>query len=279
MNNVNQKIKTHPFSIVDSHCHLTLIENHHATLHQELEHISLHDMYLLDVGIEPHDLEYRKITFSKYKHIYFSVGLHPNYCEKYTVKQVESVLHQAIPHADAIGECGLDWFIKKSNPTKQREIFQVHLTMAFEYKKPLIIHSRGSLEDIIHEINIFYKKNNINIQSEQYNKYPIGVIHCFSGTKEQAQQCLELGFYISFTANISYKKNIHLQEIIKTIPKNKLLLETDAPYLSHQKIRSEINHPKNMPLLYETVAALQLLDMENVVQNTKANLFHFLQMN
>ncbi len=281
MNNVNKQIDTCTnslsFPIIDSHCHLTLTEKYHPTLHRDLEYLSSKEMYLLDIGIEPKDLEQRKQKFSKYQHIYFSIGLHPNYCENYTAQEIEPLLHKAIPTADAIGECGLDWFAQRASKEKQKDIFRLHLSMAFEYNKPLIIHSRDSLEDILYEIDTFYKTHAIDIQDPQYSQYPIGVIHCFSGTKEQAQHCLDLGFYISFTANISYKKNILLQEVIKIIPTDTLLLETDAPYLSHQKIRSEKNHPKNMPLLYETVAALQLTDIHSLVQCTKQNLLHFLR--
>lgn len=262
-------------AIIDSHCHLSLVEEKDNSLHQFLHLYTTKDLCLLDVGLEPGDFALRKKKFGKYKKIYFSLGLHPNYTQSYDPDQLKQELQNYSARADAIGECGLDWHHQKADRETQRKIFRVHLEAALEHRKPLIIHSRNSLSDILSELEQFLAERKISCICDP--EKGSGIMHCFSGSWEQAQRCLELGFYISFAANISYKKNEALRDILARIPENRLLLETDAPYLSHQKIRGSMNHPGNMPLLYETAAAIKGISSETLVCHLKNNLHRLIE--
>ncbi len=256
-------MEAHP--VIDSHCHLFLLKEKFPSLKKDLSLLQDQGLLLLDVGLEPQDIWKRKEEFASFSKIFFSAGLHPNYCKLYSEQSLRENLKETIPHASAIGECGLDWYHMNSDKETQKRMFTIHLEAAATYHKPLIIHARDSLSDLIAHV-------------KEFKEDVIAVQHCFSGNEKELDQCLELGFYVSFTANISYKKNTELLKLASTVPEDRLLLETDAPFLSHQSIRGSTNHPKHIPLLYQSLAEAKNCPVDFLYKIVEQNLLRMLNI-
>src|SRR3989338_8767658 len=178
-----------------------------------------------------------------YENIFAAIGIHPH-----SAADIREEDFQRIPgflknkKVIAIGEVGLDYYRNLSPPDKQRDLFYRFIGLSLETQLPLIIHSREAEADTIALLKTAAGEN---IK---------GVVHCFSGSQDFCRQCLELGLYISFTCNITYKKSDALRELVKYVPSDKLLLETDCPYLSPEGLRGKRNEPANVRLLAQFIA-------------------------
>ena len=168
--------------------------------------------------------------------------------EIYELMEYESMI--------AIGEIGLDYYRNLSEPETQKNVFKELMEVAQDLDKPVIIHNRDADADIIEIIS-----NYPNVQ---------GVAHCFSSTLETAQAFLELGYYISFSGNITYK-NSHLPEVAKSIPLDRLVVETDSPYLSPEPDRGKTNEPSRIIHTISKLSEIYDLSFEEIAKHTYDN--------
>ena len=162
----------------------------------------------------------------------------------------------------AFGETGLDYFYKRSEKKDQIIAFEKHVEFSISEKIPVIIHTRDADDDTISIIKKYYKKTNF-------------LIHCFTGNLEFAKNLLNLNCLISFSGIITFKKSNDLRNIVKYVPLEKMLIETDSPYLSPDPFRGKSNEPANVKIVAETVASIKQISFEQVATSTTANFNNF----
>ncbi len=193
--------------------------------------------------------------------VYASVGVHPNdagVMNDETLREIR--LLASNPKVVAFGETGLDYYWKQTKPDVQHAAFIKTIELAAEFNKPVIVHNRDAHEDVI------------SILTESKKKYPelSGVMHCFSGGREYLGQVSGLGFYISFAGNVTYKKS-NLPELLPLVPADRLLIETDAPFLSPVPFRGKRNEPAYIPYIAEKIAGYLNVDIQSLSELTSNN--------
>ena len=218
--------------IIDSHCHL-----HDEKFLTDLDNVLLsakesNITHFIDIGCDLETTQKACDLANKYSQIYFSAGFHPHEAKFLNTNSLEKLeLLAKNKKCLAIGECGLDYYYNHSNQDEQKHAFIEQLKLAHKLNLPTIIHLRDAYEDCI---NI--------LQTYRQNKQKI-VIHCFSGTLEQAKFFASLGIYISLSGIITFKNPQELLQVAKEIALDKLIIETDAPYLSPHPFRGKRNEP------------------------------------
>ena len=243
--------------IVDTHCHLYFEE-----LNKDIDGVlsranDLGVNTFICVGTNLSD-SYESLTLAqKYKSIYATAGIHPHdskdVAEDYLQELRKLLDNEKIV---AVGEMGLDYFRNISPPDTQKIVFKAQLQLAEETIKPIVFHNRAADEDII------------NILSDFPNV--IGVAHCFSSSYETAIKLIEMGFYISFSGNLTFK-NSHLPEVAKKLPLDRLLVETDSPFLSPVPFRGETNEPGRTRYVVEKLAEIFDSNIDQIASITTAN--------
>ena len=195
-----------------------------------------------------------------YPFVYASVGLHPNDDteEADLARLVEFGKHKRVV---AIGETGLDYFRSSGELEWQRDRFRCHIDAAKTVNKPLIIHMRDAKEDTI------------KIMRENGAQDVGGVMHCFTEDWECAKRALDLGFYISFSGIVTFKNALSIQEVAKNIPADRMLIETDAPYLAPVPMRGKKNEPAYLRHTAEFIANLRGVTVEEIATQTTENFF------
>ena len=196
-----------------------------------------------------------------YPQISISVGVHPNDRERHEPTASELIELSQRPKVVAIGETGLDYFHGKGDLEWQRERFRQHILAAKATEKPLIIHTREA------------KADTIRIMREQGADLAGGVMHCFTEDWPMAEQALEMGFYVSFSGIITFKNAAELREVVKQVPIERLLIETDSPYLAPVPYRGKPNQPMYVRQVAECVAELKGLSVEEVAHRTTENYY------
>lgn len=196
------------------------------------------------------------------KGVFASVGIHPSNVNEASEKaMLELFALSNNSKVVAIGETGLDFFVRggeEINKKNQINFFKKHLLLAKEQNLPVIIHCRQAFDEVFKILSKY--KNNKK-----------GVFHCFSGGFQEAQEVLDLGFKISFTANITYKNQEMLLNAIKKIPPEQILIETDSPFLPPQSKRGEINEPTNVTEVVKKISEIKNKEIEEVVKITTKN--------
>jgi len=200
----------------------------------------------------------------KYDFLFGAVGVHPHDSkdwDKFWTEEIKKIA--ANEKIKAIGEIGLDYYYDFSPVEKQKQAFRDQIELAIELNMPIIVHTRESDDDIYEIINS-YKGTNLKAQ-----------FHCFSGNKEQAKRLLDLGHYISFTGNITFKKEDELREVVKYIPLNRLMIETDSPFLTPVPHRGKRNESAYVKLVAEQIAKIHNISIEEVGRATSYNAYKF----
>lgn len=194
-----------------------------------------------------------------------SVGVHPDYedIEEPTVAQLVALA--AHPKVVAIGETGLDYFRLTGDLSWQRARFRTHIRAAILANKPLIIHTRNAAEDTL---SIMQAENAVQVG---------GVMHCFTESLPVALAAIEMGFYISFSGIVTFKNATALKEVAQQIPLDRLLVETDSPYLAPVPYRGKTNQPAYVKWVAQEVANLRGIALETVMEATTANFFRLFQ--
>lgn len=249
-------------SFVDSHCHINFPE-----LYQNIDSIlskmsSNKVTHALCVSVTLDKLPDIFKIANTYAHIFASVGVHPDY-EDIEEPSVEELCRLAKESkVVAIGETGLDYFRVQGDLTWQRDRFRTHIKAAIQSNLPLIIHTRNAAEDTL------------KIMREEGANQVGGVMHCFTESLDVALEAIKLNFYISFSGIVTFKNATDLKEVVKAIPLDRMLIETDSPYLAPVPYRGKINDPSNVIHVAEEIAKLKNISMEEVGQVTTQNFFN-----
>lgn len=247
--------------LVDSHCHLNFsefTENIHAV--RQLMHDSQVG-HALCVSVTLDKFPEVLSLAEQYDNFYASVGVHPDY-EDIEEPSVEALVNLAQhPKIVAIGETGLDYFRLTGDLEWQRERFRTHIRAAILAGKPLIIHTRSAAEDTL------------RIMQEEGANQVGGVMHCFTENLEVALQAIELGFYISFSGIVTFKNATQIKEVAQAIPLDKMLVETDSPYLAPVPFRGKTNQPAYVKYVAQEIANLRGISLDAVMQATTENFF------
>ena len=195
---------------------------------------------------------------TEYEHVYASCGISPNDIDEYVDEKIEEIRKIAKSEkVVAIGEIGLDYYWNKDNKEKQKEVFIKQINIANELNLPIIIHTRDAVMDTLDVL----KKNNVN------NK---GIFHCCPLNIELVKEALKLGFYISFSGNITFK-NAKPDEIIKIVPLDKILIETDCPYLAPEPNRGKRNDSSNLIYIADKISKVKNINLEEIAKITYEN--------
>ena len=248
--------------LVDSHCHLDRLDldalggDLDTVMAQAKEH-NINEMLCVAINLELWP-EMMKIV-EAYPNVYASVGVHPNDNEGKDPDTEELVRLAQHPKVIAIGETGLDYFRSKGDLSWQHDRFRNHIAAAKQTSKPLIVHSREARPDTL------------NILREEGAEQAGGVMHCFVDDWQTAQGAIELGFYISFSGIVTFKTAVELKEVAKNVPLDRMLVETDSPYLTPMPYRGKTNQPAYTRFVAEHIAELRGITLEEIAEATTAN--------
>lgn len=217
---------------------------------------------LVDISDEPPQWERSLALAQQYPDVVCSLGHHPHFADQSNSTSWERLKMLARhPRVVAIGEVGLDYIRSTVPKDVQAACFRQGLAVALELHKPVVIHCREAFADLLEILQAEWPKT----------QNPGGVIHCFSGDTAVAEQCLELGFFLGVDGPITYPNAHRLRETIEQVPLERLVLETDAPYLPPQRYRGQRNEPAYLSLIAEAVAALKKVPVEEVWSITTHN--------
>lgn len=249
------------YKIFDSHAHYD-DSQYDEDREEIIKNLKANNVeYVLNCGA---DIEGSRDSVSlskKYDMFYGSVGIHPLYADKVTDEVLEELRVLAKEEkVVAIGEIGLDYFYEDSPSREvQKEAFIKQMQLAKELNMPVIIHDRDAHEDTLNILKEFPEV--------------IGVVHCFSGSVEFARQCLALGYYLGFTGVVTFKNAKKALEVVKEIPLDKLLVETDAPYMAPTPYRGKRNRSEYIQYVIEKISEIKQITPEEIseitINNTK----------
>lgn len=248
--------------LIDTHCHLDFeqFDQDRTEVLRRAEDQGI--AYFVNIGSSL-DGSIKSVELAeRFETIFATVGIHPHEADKFEQSQRDKIGELSLnKKVLAIGEIGLDYYKNFSKPENQRPLFLSLANLAKEKGLPLVIHSRQAQEDTLKVL-----KSVMPVKA---------VIHCFSGDQDFLRECLELGFYISFTCNITYRKAEDLRDLVKLTPLNRIFLETDAPYLPPEGSRGKRNEPACVKILAEEVARLKGIGFEELAEATSKNAMDF----
>jgi TatD DNase family protein len=248
--------------LIDSHCHLDFPD-----LASRLDGLMANMRnngvsHALCVSVNLQDFPRVLALAETHPNLFASVGVHPDYENLAEPDAVQLASLARHPRIVAIGETGLDYFRLKGDLEWQRERFRQHIRAARECGKPLIIHTRAAANDTL------------RIMAEEGAERVGGVMHCFTESWEVAQRAMEMNFYISFSGIVTFKNAVALKDVARKIRLERMLIETDSPYLAPVPHRGKINEPAFVRHVAEEIAALRGIGMEEVAAATTANFFN-----
>lgn len=244
---------------IDSHCHLNFPELH-ATLPELLQRMQDNQVsHALCISVNLEDFPQVLQLAESHPNLYASVGVHPDY-ENIEEPDVARLLILANhPKVIAIGETGLDYYRLKGDLEWQRERFRIHIRAAKASGKPLIIHTREASEDTL------------RLMTEEGASEIGGVMHCFTESWSVAEAALALGFHISFSGIVTFKNAMQVKEVAQRVPLDRMLIETDAPYLAPVPHRGKLNQPAYVRHVAEEIARLRGLTVDEIGERTTEN--------
>lgn len=247
--------------LVDSHCHLNFdpLNTGLEDVIQRARESGVGHMLCVSVTLESFP-DIRSIAH-KHSNIFASVGVHPNEREgrEPTMDELTDLAQDA--RVVAIGETGLDYYRSQGDMVWQQERFRQHIRAARKSGKPLIIHTREAAEDTL------------RIMREEKASEAGGVMHCFTESLQVARQALDLDFHISFSGIVTFRNAESLRDVAKQVPENRLLIETDSPYLAPVPHRGKINEPAYVRHVAQCLAEVRGMDIERVAEITTGNFF------
>ena len=257
--------------LIDSHCHLDS-EEFDADREQAIQRAldgGVGTMVAIGTGKGPPDLETGVRLADRYPFILATVGVHPHDAAKATDetnKHLADLLRH--PKVIAVGEIGLDYHYDFSPREVQKSVFRQQMEIAAAARKPIVIHTREAWDDTFALLEEHWKPTGLP-----------GILHCFSGGPGEAQRALELGFYLSFGGIVTYPKALDVQEAAKQAPIERILVETDAPYLAPVPKRGKRNEPALIVHTASKLAALRGISVAEVEAATTANFENFRMLN
>lgn len=252
--------------LVDSHCHLNFPELS-GKVDEALALMRDNQVtHALCISVTLEEFPQVRELADRYPQIYASVGVHPDYPDVPPVSEQDLVALAAHPKVVGIGETGLDYYRTQGDREWQRERFRTHIRAARRCAKPLIIHMRDAGPDTL------------RILREERAAEVGGVMHCFTGTWQEAQAAMDLGFRISFSGIVTFKNAQALREVAREVPLERMLVETDSPYLAPVPYRGKTNEPGLVKYVAEEIARLKGVSLEHVGRATSANFFQLFRI-
>ncbi|KTD73139.1 TatD family hydrolase [Legionella tucsonensis] len=252
--------------LVDSHCHLNFLDL--ADFDDDIANVLAQAktngvQHFLSVCVELKDYPQLEKLAARYSDISISVGVHPNTEMEYPVTSQMLCDLAVNPACIAIGETGLDYYRTHTEEAQeaQRDLFREHIKAALKSSKPLIIHTRQAAEDTI---ALMAKENAHQIG---------GVMHCFAESLDIAYKAMDLNFYISFSGIVTFKNATALQDVARKVPLNRILIETDSPYLAPVPYRGKQNHPALVKHVAEAIAELRNMTYDEIAEITTNNFY------
>jgi len=251
--------------LIDTHCHLDFPAfgpDRDSVIQRALD---AGINYFINIGATLESSQAACALASKYPQVYASVGVHPHDADTFDSAAEDRLRKLAAEKkVVAIGETGLDYYRNLSSPEKQKQAFLKQIALAKELNLPLVVHCRQAEQELM-----LILKAALPLRA---------VVHCFSGDEVFLKECLASGFFISYTCNITYKKAASLREMASLTPLDKLMLETDAPYLSPEGFRGQRNEPAQIKLLANEVSRIKGISFEKIASQTTQNAKDFFKL-
>jgi TatD DNase family protein len=246
--------------LFDTHVHLNA-DQYKDDLEEVIERAQSAGVeYMVVVGFDRETIQKAMEITEKYDFIYASVGWHPVDAVDMKPEDLEWIQELAShPKVVALGEMGLDYYWDKSPKDVQQEVFRQQIRLARKVNLPIIIHNRDATEDVV------------RILKEEKVEEVGGIMHCFTGSLEVAKQCMDMNMYISFGGPVTFKNAKKPKEVAVQIPLDKLLIETDCPYLTPHPYRGKRNEPSYVSYVAEQIAELKEMDYEELARKTTEN--------
>jgi len=220
-------------------------------------------MLCVAVSVKEYDEMLSKV--GHFNNVSVSCGVHPLHQED--ACDFDTLLKKADdPRVVAVGETGLDYYYSADTKAVQLQSFVDHIKVANQLNKPLIIHTRGAVDDTL------------NLLSEHYHGSTGAVLHCFTESNEMAQAAIKMGIYISISGIVTFKSASELQETVKQIPLDKLLIETDSPWLAPVPYRGKKNEPKHVVEVAKFIADLKGINVETLAKHTTENFYRLFSL-
>lgn len=246
---------------VDSHCHIDLAELAGQGEALFARMLAARVSHAVCIGVRLEDMPGVLALADARANVFATVGVHPENSEGEEATVERLVALAAHPKVVGIGETGLDYYWHKDRPEWQRERLRVHVRAARALGLPLVIHTRDAADDVM------------RILREERADEVGGVMHCFTETRAVAEAALELGFFISISGIVTFKNATQVKEVAAGVPLDRLLIETDSPYLAPVPFRGKPNEPAYVPYVAAEIARLRGIDVETVASATSANFF------
>ena len=251
---------------IDTHCHLDdpKLSGDIKKVVEEFKAAGVERV--INIGCDVNSSRTALKQSENFSEIYFAAGLHPEDIKDTDISEIYEI--EKLCKAEkcvAIGEIGLDYYWDKTYCDKQKEFFAAQTELAYKNKLPVNIHVRDAMGDAV------------KLLKDNKNKLGYGgVMHCYSGSVETAKELLNLGLYISFGGSVTFKNARTVREVAAFVPQDRLLTETDSPYLAPEPIRGTVNSPKNIPIIAEKLAEIRgesVKDIEIAVEENARRLF------
>ena len=256
--------------IIDSHAHLEFpqFDEDRAAMLERARAAGIAALLAIGSGTGPERLNAAIPFAERHDWIYATVGIHPHEAKLATEEHFEKLDELAKhPRVIAWGEMGLDYYYDHSPRDVQQEVFRLQLGQARTAKLPIVIHCRDAWADCLEMIEKDWRSSGLG-----------GILHCFTGTLEDAKRGLDMGFMVSFAGNVTYKKMQHLRDVAKVIPLERLLTETDSPFLPPEGKRGKRNEPANVVEVARALGNVRDLPGEEIAAVTAANFRRFFRI-
>jgi len=246
---------------VDSHFHAVVMQERDLPVADILSRAFSDGLtYALDIATTLEDFTRRLSVLSDFSGVYLTAGVHPSGAGLVDIEQVHTLLPEQLAHPRvvALGEIGLDWYRNYGTPPAQRKLFEAQIEIANRLRLPVIIHNRQAEADILDILRAHPPESE-------------SIMHCFSADANYARKFMDLGFSISFAGNLTFKKSDDLRDVARFIPEDRLLAETDAPFLAPEPARGRPNHPGYVGHTYAVLAQLRDSSVEELSVSVTRN--------
>jgi|TARA_B110000211_G_C13996759_1_gene516576 TatD DNase family protein len=250
--------------IIDSHCHLEF-EPMASNLKEVIDRATKNNVkYLLSISTTDESFDKILQIIKNHKNVYGTYGIHPHETKNYRSLTSDQIINKIKFNKKiiGIGESGLDFYYEHSDPIIQKKIFTEHIKAALSLNLPLIVHTRSAESDTYDILKSEMKNNDIKI-----------LIHCFTGSKAFAHKLIDLGCYISASGVVTFKKSKDLADTFLSLPNDRILVETDSPYLSPEPLRGKPNEPSYIIHTVNFLAKLKGIEPSFFAKETSANFF------
>jgi TatD DNase family protein len=254
--------------LIDSHCHLQFAQFNDDRA-QVLDRAWQADLSAIVVVGTDADASERALALAEaHPNVFATVGWHPHQASEFDDRQRLALRRLAeSPKTVAVGEIGLDFYRKLSPPETQRAVFQQMLDVAGELRLPVVVHSRAAEDEVFAILSGWANQ----VKGQWPQERPLGVVHCFGGDLALALRYVQLGFLVSIAANVTYPNAGRLASVVAGLPLERLLVETDAPYLTPQAMRPQRNEPSFLVETVGRIAEIRAQTVREVAEQTSAN--------